>query len=576
MKQYMLILTTLLSLHIVATANSYAVQLGIFLEPRMEDFQPIRTLGFVYAENTEGNVYRVYLGDFSTRREAQQMTNRLKDKGYMDAFVVETNFNNGQNAPVIQLATRAMKERIKWSPFFDLDIPIYVVSDNNKVKIVTAPFRSLDKANARLSEIKRKGFADAFVKNYNTMQMHRVGAFELGNEKQPLIPIDIVEGRGESKEQVRNVSRKGTPVSPPSYGYADERKNTATDAAPAPTPNTTTSSNTTTIAVPRIRTNVKRRSVLNLQKVLKQLEAYEGSLDGYYGKGTSEGFEAATNSNLKFQQYSLLAEYTDLKAPDDANNKEQVAINNLWEDSERSFATLRASKKPIAGAYSAYWLYVTDGKSSGVNTMMNDAVGQAFMNTSPTERPPLDPKATYDYKDLEQLIRHLVFIDQIDKSVKLPCWLLERHPNEARSALISIGGMEASSIEGCYSFDQWEIVQVLQTLALDLNASERLDAKRIDQAASARAQLYLAPSSLDQAELEQLLAWDTQLWEKLETWATSDPLHRKLLTPLQLAYFQTQVQLEDHYMDRDFGPAQAKGLSLAVLQSLVGYHLERF
>ncbi|MEM9990569.1 MAG: SPOR domain-containing protein [Bacteroidota bacterium] len=574
-KQFVVTLLALLCLQLALSAQAYTIQLGTFFEPRLENFDPIRGLGFVYAEHTEGNAYRVYLGDFANRTDTQSTMNKLKQKGYMDAFVVEIDLRMGQNAPVIQLAARAPQERIKWDAFFELGIPIYVLSEKGKTKITSAPFRSQETALARLKQIQGKGFSDAFLKTVNTALLHKVGAFELGGQKQPLIPINIVEGRRPEPVAVpesKDLATRGN--MPQSFDFVPANQEIRSTEEVATT--ASAASVERSLAVPRIRTNVKRRSVLNLQKMLKSMNAYAGSLDGLYGKGTAKAYQTITEGNLKFQQYQLLSEYMALEVPSSIDSKEQAAIDALWENTDGSFEALRASQKPIAKAYRAYWMFATNGRSSGVNSLMNDAVAMAFQNKPPSERPPLDVQATYAYNDLDQLLRHLIYIDKTDSSVKIPCWMLERHPKETRSALASLGGVYAADVSACYSFDQWEIVRILQTLALDFNANTTLDAKRMEKAAAARGQLFLVPASLDQAELEDLLSWDKKLWETLEIWATADPLHQKLMTPLKLAYFQTQVQLEDHYMDRDFGPSQAKGLSLAVLQSLVGYHLERF
>ncbi|MCP3929691.1 MAG: hypothetical protein GY705_11390, partial [Bacteroidetes bacterium] len=44
----------------------------------------------------------------------------------------------------------------------------------------------------------------------------------------------------------------------------------------------------------------------------------------------------------------------------------------------------------------------------------------------------------------------------------------------------------------------------------------------------------------------------------------------------KIAFFQSQVMLEDYFMNENFNPEEAKGLSLAVLRTYVDYHLERF
>jgi hypothetical protein len=41
-------------------------------------------------------------------------------------------------------------------------------------------------------------------------------------------------------------------------------------------------------------------------------------------------------------------------------------------------------------------------------------------------------------------------------------------------------------------------------------------------------------------------------------------------------YFQSQVRLEDYFMDKGYKPKEAKALALAALHTLVAYHMQRF
>ena len=91
-----------------------------------------------------------------------------------------------------------------------------------------------------------------------------------------------------------------------------------------------------------------------------------------------------------------------------------------------------------------------------------------------------------------------------------------------------------------------------------------------------RAKLYLAPQPLNNSEQRALTNWNDRIWTNMDAWASRDPLHQKLITALKISYHQSQVRLEDYYMDRGFNTEEAEGLALATLESLVGYHLERF
>ena len=96
------------------------------------------------------------------------------------------------------------------------------------------------------------------------------------------------------------------------------------------------------------------------------------------------------------------------------------------------------------------------------------------------------------------------------------------------------------------------------------------------KAAAARSSILLTQQPLSAELNNELEQWNNRLWQGVSTWGNADPLHGKLVTTLKVAYFQAQVRLEDYFMDKGFRAAEAKGLSLATLRSLVGNELDRF
>lgn len=564
-------LIVFISLQTTLVAQEYfTVQVGVFLSPRLSDFDNIRSLGYVYAEEDETDTYTVFVGDFDNATAASKVEQQLKQKGYLDATVMRKAMTFGQSVAVIQIATRSTKDELAWENFFKVG-ELFVLAENNQVKVVTGSYPSVDAAKADLKRVRSKGFKDAFPKVVNSARLHTPSAFELGEYKKELIPIEFDQQR-KSRTIAANINvekdfeTKGEPT-------LEDRRMTAysyesNEVAPA----TSSSSSTASLAVPKIRTNVKRRSALDLQKVLRTLKTYDGALDGFYGAGTADGFATAANNSMQYKKYQLLAtNFSELSSIEDNTTLTplQRSINGLWNNSSASLKTLEASKQPIAKAYRAYWLFENSGATGGVNRLMNEAIEEAFAGLPSSGLPPIDPKATYAYYDLETVIRHLTYVHQVQEGVAMPCWLFDRHATEVRNALI--GNNNLTVAPTCNSFDEWEIVQILNAITRDMCSDLNAGS---DQ--SKLSELYLAPTSLSQTEIEGLTAWNDLLWQNIKTWADRDPLHENLFTPLQLAYFQAQVQLEDHYMDRDFAPTQAKGLALAVLEALVGKRLERF
>jgi hypothetical protein len=96
------------------------------------------------------------------------------------------------------------------------------------------------------------------------------------------------------------------------------------------------------------------------------------------------------------------------------------------------------------------------------------------------------------------------------------------------------------------------------------------------QAATERSRLYTAPKTLNDKERESVENWHENLMKGVSNWSKKDPLTEQLGTAFQAMYFQSQVRLEDYFMDKGYKPKEAKALALAALHTLVAYHMQRF
>ena len=333
----------------------------------------------------------------------------------------------------------------------------------------------------------------------------------------------------------------------------------------------------TPASLPAIRGNVKRGSVLELQKILKSERAYKSSLDGYYGKGTAAAYEKAKAQNSQYKKYEALSNLMK-SAAEEEGDQVQYAINHLL-DQNSAVYTLERSNAPIAKAYRAYLMFRKLGPGAEVNGLMNTAIRSAYEGKRLGNQPPFDYRATYAYEDLNQLILHIHFIHAApENEYGAPCWLAEVHPRETAVAHTAFANYAAGTLKlaSCDQFLSWEEIRTMETIAKDLDGREKADAGMINAAASRRAQLFMAPLPLDKRSVAELESWNRSIWQGLNAWAASDPFHAELVTALKISYFQSQVRLEDYFMDQGFKVGDAKGLALATLESLVGYYLERF
>lgn len=126
------------------------------------------------------------------------------------------------------------------------------------------------------------------------------------------------------------------------------------------------------------------------------------------------------------------------------------------------------------------------------------------------------------------------------------------------------------------AFFGWEEVNLLYTIAMDINPAAISQTSKLNAAAVRRYQLSLTDQPLGPSQLTLLSNWQNSTWQNISTWAANDPFLSETSSALAVAYFQSQVRLEDYYMDKGFKQEEAKVLALASLQAIVGVAFERF
>lgn len=564
-----LLLASLLTTISFAQNNAYyTVLVGNFIDAKPQDFDNIRDLGFLVGNKMGGNQYQLQLAGFDKKAEADKVAQQLRSMGYSSAYTQTFPIDQGQTSTVIQIATRNMEKEVEWEEFEKVG-PLFALVNGAQVKVVTGTYPNVDAAKQQLPGIRNMGYSDAFIKRVNTVFLHPVTEFGTGIKK-PLIPISFDN---------TNRQRTNIPQMPTVVGQVPSSFENVTPRTPNASPTYTSNTSRSAGYLPDIRTSVKRRSALELQKVLKAANTYSGKLDGYYGDGTESAYEAVMARNRQLQKYKILGEVMDHNTASTTNSSRlQQAINNLHTDPAAP-SVIESSTLPIARAYQAYMLYNSIGPSSEVNNLMNNAIRQAYASSRYSSQPPFDYNATYAYQDLGQLILHLHYIHSAPGSnFTAPCWFFQRHPQETARTYEAYANISSSDfhLQACDQFLNWEEVKTLQAIAADLNGDAIMDQGKLSAAASRRSRLFLAPQQMTQSEINAFESWNNTIWSRLNAWSLRDPLHEKLVTALKVVYFQSQVRLEDYYMDKGFSESQSTGLALATLQSLVGYHLERF
>lgn len=571
-------LTALLTTVAVAQEQQYyTIQVGTFIDARAADFKPLQSVGFVHSRDLGSNLREIYVGGYNSRQEAEAAAGKVREKGYVNAFIQERRLSEGQATAVIQIATRRVDKDIEWEEFMKAG-ELYGMMSGNLIKIALGPYASLDAAKADQDRVRKLGYRDAFARDVNSVYLHRLTEFETGVKKD-LIPIEFDKTAGrvssvpvEPAPDDYSIIRPRTPdVARGGYDYGAPAADSYDYSPAGPV------ARVAAVSMPSIRSDVKRASVTSLQAMLKAENAYTSAIDGYYGNGTASALQQAMEKNRALQKYQVLSEAMPIPGSPASDSELQRAINELG--SQPAMASrLELSNDPMALAYRAYVLFAGYGPGADVNRLMNTAIRAAFSGR-PATNLPFDPNATYAYQDISQLVLHLYYLHcGSGTNISAPCWLAGKHPQESAMASQACARTPNGNLrtQNCGQFESWPDIRLLSTIASELNADAQLNQQRLAQAAGERARLASAPTPLNSSEIKAVEAWNANLQRGIDAWAAQDPLHQQMITAFKISYFQAQIRLEDYYMDKGYKPDDARGLALATLHTLVAYHMQRF
>lgn len=572
----------------LTSQDYYTAFVGSFVEVRPQDFAKVRPLGFLYVQMGEGNLQQVFLGQYPKATAAEEVVEALKAEGFTNARALPGNYAQGIDVPVIQIATRYDIKTVNWQDLSRAGTLNVLLADG-AVKVLTGTFPDVETAKAELPRIRSLGFDDAFVKMVNSGRLLPVTNVATGI-KEDLIPLNLSEGTPVSPTpSTRTVP---PPVQPEEMEVKDGgiiTKNPPTVPRPTtPTTNPSTSPLGSSISVvspvvdkptprlPDIRGNVKRNSVIELQRVLKASGYYQSSLDGYYGSGTTQAYEQMRTQDFTVRKYQqLIPFYQNINATQ-KQNALQLAIRELPYDPNAPLV-IEGDQTAIGLAYQAYLSFTGLGASAEVNQLMNDAIKAAYLNSG-VSTSVFNYRATYAYQGLDQLLLHLFYVHAAPAvSYLLPCWVNDRHPQATQNALQQMGDYRRLlQQDNCGTFTSWAEIQLLHTIAMDLNPAALSQTEALQEAAGRQNILYYQTTGLPATEATILETWQQNLFRNVDRWAGTDPLLAPTAQALKMAYFQSQVRIEDHYLDLGTSEAVARQLSIAALRAIAGVPLKRF
>ena len=533
-------------------AQFYTIQIGTYVNPKAADFMELQTLGYLHAEPFSDKFSKVFLGEFFNEAAANNSLQAVRAKGF-SAFLTPRTLVGKPSVLVVQFTTKSINQQIDWPTLSTVGRLYTVLTDPNRLKIVTGPFATMATARKRVADLQQLGYKDAFIKTINTGLLHEVGPFETG--------IPTIQGN--LNAAVDAIIGEGIPTN---YEANSNRITTNQNA---------TIDNSKGL-IPEIRPLIKRTSSLDLQKILKERNYFNGSLDGFYGKATQAGYQNFLANDFVYKKYALFSSLLPTQQTAAVASDFQLIINNLLANPTNSIQQLNATQTPLAKAYRAYWLLANNGHLPQINQLMNAAIRETFADKKIKNAPPFDFNATYSYENITQFILHLRYLHAAPKNAAyaIPCWLFEQHPTEAYAAFTSkskFASFANTKIAACTNFDEWPSLKILQTLLIDLapatHSTEEMEkSKRLQ---SARNFLYLFPEKLSKSQKKATDQWLIDFWKQLEVSGNVYPVLGKNLATLKVLFFQSQVVLEDYFMNKEFTPDAAEGLALSVLKTYV-------
>jgi len=240
----------------------YTIQLGAFDNPRQSDFEAIRSYAYVYERSGI-----MFMGGFNTSEAAEAVLEKVKAKGYHDAFIVERKLAESKKAYVVQLATHAAGEPIEWETYSKAG-DLWVMPFDKQVRIVQGVYADINDARVKANTLKTQGFPNAFVKTVREITINAVSDFDMSKGT-----VAIVTPKGPKQATEVHLVR---PI-------ANQFSTVTTHPA------------------------VKRKAGMQLQTALKEIGMYAGAVDGKVGKGTEEAYAKALRTNRRLKRYQAEA-----------------------------------------------------------------------------------------------------------------------------------------------------------------------------------------------------------------------------------------------------------------------------
>lgn len=164
-------------------SSQYGIQVAALIELKpTRDFEKLKNVE-VYVD--ENGIFRYVIGRFPYRKQAESLLEKIRERGYKDAFIVDVN-QPLYNKEVLGLGTENINWHIEGKVSFRVQVGAFAAlvpsvvaekylevddireNQQNELTILTVGnFATYEKAAAYREELKTKGLEDAFVVAFN-------------------------------------------------------------------------------------------------------------------------------------------------------------------------------------------------------------------------------------------------------------------------------------------------------------------------------------------------------------------------------------------------------------------------
>lgn len=403
----------LLQQTIIAQEVVYDIQLATYAGPNYEKFKALRTIGYVYEEQLNNSLTRIWMGTYSTKKIADKKLAVIKKNGFKDAFVSSKSIKEEDAVYIVQLITYDMQDDIYWPDWQRIATNLVVQLSDNHVRVATGPYYTKEEAEAALSRLKGNAPTDIYVKKVSSKVLHKVTNFDLQ--------------RSPSYGQASGISRNSVKAL---------QELLATEGLFAAKSDGVLTTNTKAAIIKFKSTNNRYIRHRNMAEDLAPTVEVEKHTLQYYVNLIPQDPQTAAAGLVQFKN---------------PISKVYLAYMYLNDDVK------------------------VQNKTATVNDLMNNALAQVFKGYKGKTR--YDFAMKYSYEDVGQLIRHLKAMYEVVKDrPDMPCWLFERHSEITKEAFQPYWNSsrdEYTVSSDCGSFMELEEMRILMLVSKEFASDEK-------------------------------------------------------------------------------------------------------